>query len=86
MAVHRDFWRGGSGFHNLKLKFSLDHFQIITEGLDFGFDKLTADELADCLDEICPCDQKHSPEYLKKLRTRIKQACDLVLTQRQDLG
>ena len=77
MAVHRDFWRLQSGrrFENLKLKFSYKHFQILADGFDFGVDKLTPDELADCLDEICPCGQKHSPEYLKKLRTRIKQAC-----------
>lgn len=81
MAVHRDFWRLQSGirFENLKLKFSYKHFKIMVDGLDFGLDSLTHDELADCLDEICPCGQKHSPEYLKKLRTRIKQACNRLL-------
>ena len=75
MAVHRDYWkyRNGANYENLKLKFS--HFGIIWQGLNFGFDALTPDELADCLDEICPCGQKHSPEYFKKLRTRIKRAC-----------
>lgn len=78
MAVHRDFWRLKSGirFENLKLKFSYKHFKIMVDGVDFGLDSLTQDDLADCLDKICPCGQKHSPEYLKKLRTRIKQACN----------
>ena len=48
---------------------------IAKRRLNFGLDDLTSDELADCLDEICPCGQKHSPEYLKKVRTQIKRAC-----------
>jgi hypothetical protein len=81
MAVHRDYWRLQSGVHfeDFKLKFGLDHFQLFAQGFDFGIDKLMPDELADCLDEICPCQQRHSPEYLKKLRTRIKQACKWIL-------
>jgi hypothetical protein len=76
MAVHRDYWRLKSGlaFKDFKLKFSMDHFDIITHGADFGLSNLTPDELAECFDEICPCGLKHSPEYLKKLRTRIKHA------------
>ena len=46
------------------------------QGLSFGLEKLTPDELKQCLDEICPCGQWHSTEYLKKLRGRIKQACN----------
>jgi hypothetical protein len=78
MAVHRDFWRyksKGKDFKDLKdlkLKFHWDHFEIITHGFDFGIEHLTLYELADCLDEICPCGKKHSPEYLKKLRKSIK--------------
>lgn len=84
MAIHRDFWRllSGAVFKDFKLKFSMDHFDIITQGFDFGLDKLTPEELTDCLDEICPCSQKHSPEYLKKLRARIKQACNRVIELR----
>lgn len=81
MAVHRDFWQVqlGRGYRDLKLKFSMDHFDLITQGLDFGLDKLTSDELAECLDEICPCAQRHSPEYLKKLRAQVKKACATLL-------
>jgi hypothetical protein len=78
MGVHRDYWRllSGVAFTNFKLKFNWDHFDIITQGLDFGINTLTADELSECFDEICPCGREHSPEYLKKLRARIMKACD----------
>lgn len=80
MAVHRDYWRLLSGvqFEDFRLKFGFDHFQIIIQGFDFGLQKLAPADLAECLDEICPCGQKHSLEYLKKLRTRIKQACNRI--------
>jgi hypothetical protein len=77
LAVHRDYWRMISGIphSDLRLKFGFDHFQIIVQGFDFGLHKLAPADLAECLDNICPCEQKHSLEYIKKLRTRIKQAC-----------
>jgi hypothetical protein len=77
MAVHRDYWKmiSGHSHKDLKLRFNWDHFFIITEGLDFGLDQLTPEELCDCLDEICPCAQRHSDQYLKKVRTAIMQAC-----------
>ena len=51
MAVHRDFWAFQTKRSlDLKLKFNWDYFEIILHGLDFGFDKLNEDELADCLD------------------------------------
>ena len=81
MTVHRLYWRVLNGTclpQDLKLKFSRDHFDIITQGFDFGLAQLTPEELAECLDEICPCEQRHSPEYLKKLRTRIRQACQRI--------
>jgi hypothetical protein len=76
VAVHRDYLRVmcGVDLSSLKLKFGWDHFRIITQGLDFGLDSLNSDELSECLNQICPCGQKHSPEYLKKLRSRIRQA------------
>jgi hypothetical protein len=75
MAVHNDYWQvqTGAGFRDLRLKFSWDHFDIIASGLDFGFGRLDHYEMAECLDEMCPCGQpKHSAEYIKKLRTQIK--------------
>jgi len=81
MAVHRDFWqmKTGSRIQDMKLKFNWDHFDLIAQGLDFGFEILDASELAECLDEICACAKKHSPEYLKKLRARISRVCGQLL-------
>lgn len=77
MAVHRDYWKmtSGHGHKDLKLKFNWDHFWVIIQGLDFGLNELTPEELAECLDEICPCGLRHSAGYYKKVRTGIKQAC-----------
>jgi hypothetical protein len=77
MRVHADYrrFRWGGSLDRLKIKFNLTHFQIIVQGLDFGLKELNEEELAECLDEICPCSQKHSADYLKKLRSQMTKAC-----------
>lgn len=76
MRVHRDYWRFiTKGPAALKLGRKWDHFSVLIQGLDFGLDRLTPEELAECLDEICPCGLRHSVGYLKKIRTSIKKAC-----------
>jgi len=64
----------------LKLKFKYDHFVLMVQGLDFGLDKLNELELAACLNEICPCAQRHSVEYLKKLRALIQKTCKALVS------
>ena len=74
LNIHRDWYRlrwKHVSVRDLKLKFNMDHFGMISQGLDFGLKELDEWELAECLDEICPCSQRHSAEYLKKLRARI---------------
>lgn len=83
IAVHRDYYRMISSevsLNRLKLKFNSKHFSIILQGLDFGFKDLTEFQLADCLDEICPCGKSHSAEYSKKLRTRIETRCRIMIS------
>lgn len=77
MRVHEDYrrFRWGTSLDSLRMKFNLTHFQMIVQGFDFGLRELGEEELAECLDEICPCSQRHSSDYLKKLRTRIIKAC-----------
>lgn len=78
MKVHADYrrFRSGTPVDKLKMKFRYTHFQIISQGLDFGLKGLTEQELAECLDEICPfCSGEHSSDYLSKLRSRIIKAC-----------
>jgi hypothetical protein len=81
LRVHRDYYRfrWEGGFENLRLKFNLDHFSLIAQGMDFGLDQLNELELVACLNAICPCDQRHSPEFLKKLRASIKKACERLI-------
>jgi hypothetical protein len=83
LQVHRDYYRLLSGqlpMDRLKLKFNWDHFTIIVEGLDFGLSELNEIELAACLDVICPCGESHSEEYFKKLRARIRSACERIVS------
>jgi hypothetical protein len=79
LKIHRDYQRlhtREASFHNLKLKFHFDHFSIMVQGLDYGLSELNERELASCFNEICPCAQRHSVEWLKKFRIRVKKACE----------
>jgi hypothetical protein len=83
MRVHGAFSRlraGEGGLNHSRLKFKLTHFQVMVQGLDFGFKDLNEWELASCFDEICPCAQKHSVESMKKFRVRVKKACEHILS------
>jgi hypothetical protein len=67
-----DKWRLGLTDPNkMKFKTDLDHFDLITAGLNLGIETLTPTELADCFDALCPCGGPHFPENLSKLRKRI---------------
>jgi hypothetical protein len=87
MRIHVAFSRlqaGKGGYNHPRLKFKLTHFQVMVQGLDFGFEDLNEWELASCFDEICPCDQKHSVESMKKFRVRVKKACAHVLSSMEE--
>jgi hypothetical protein len=50
----------------------VDHLAILKIGSYFGLGNLTAEELAECLDQVCPCRQRfHSADALKRLRRQI---------------
>lgn len=75
LSLEYDRWRFGQLDPNkLKFKIDLDHFGLITFGLGLGLEVLSAMELADCFDAVCPCGKPHFPENLSKLRTRIIKA------------
>ncbi len=64
LTVSRDYqhWR----YRELdpeKAKFKLDreHQVLIQYGLAFGVESLSAEELADCFNELCPCGKTHFP-------------------------
>ncbi len=65
-------WRFGEiDLKEVKYKTNVEHFGLISFGLDFGMLSLTAKELADCFDELCPCGNVDDPENLSKLRRKI---------------
>jgi hypothetical protein len=75
-TAHYRFLTGGGSFRDLKLKFQIDHFSIMVQGLDFGLETLNQWQLAKCFDEICSCGRhRHSVEGLKSFRTDVKKAC-----------
>jgi len=75
LSTEYDEWRFGELDPNeLKFKTDVDHFDLMTSGLDLGLENLTALELSDCFDELCPCSGPHVQENLSKLRARILKA------------
>src|SRR5256886_7393388 len=57
---------------NGEVTFPLDYFSGGRSGLDFGLDKLTADELVNCFDALCTCGiEQHDPENLRKDRKSV---------------
>jgi hypothetical protein len=79
-AVHRDCWKMTSGGHtDLKLEFNWDHFPTITDFLNFGFDRFTPEELADCFDEICPCGLRRQNTSRKFVQLSGKRAIAIEL-------
>jgi len=68
-------WRFGKiDLNKVRYKTNVDHFGLISLGLDLGILSLTADELADCFNALCPCGKEHDPGNLSKLRRRIEKA------------
>jgi hypothetical protein len=80
LAVLADFekWKFGEMDPNdLRFKVDRHHFNLMAFGMDFGIDKLTASELADYFDDLCPCGMAlHDVENLKKLRVRIRKCLE----------
>jgi len=74
-SVQQEFQRcryGRQDAEDLQTKFDREHLSLIMWGLDMGVEKLTQEELADFANDMCLCGSKqHSPENLRKLRTRI---------------
>jgi len=75
LAVLRDYekWKFNKLDPNA-MRFKADrlHFNLMAFGLEFGLDKLTLNELADCFDALCACGKEpHDPDNLRKLRKSI---------------
>jgi len=77
-----EFWRLLNG-HGPVPPFKVDqpHTDLLELGLHLGLKVLTAEELADCFDEVCPCGKVHDPDALKKQRVRVLKDLESTLNQ-----
>jgi len=67
-----EFWQLGHGLRVAPFKVNETHSDLIEVGLNLGLGSLTAEELADCFDYLCPCGKEHDADALKKQRGRVK--------------
>jgi len=67
-----EFWRLLNG-HGPVPPFKVDqaHTDLLELGLHLGLKVLSAEELAACFDEVCPCGTTHNADALKKQRARV---------------
>jgi hypothetical protein len=66
-----DYFRIRNGEASQPTKRKVDHLAILEIVYYFGLGNLTAEELAECLDQVCPCGQLHTADVLKRLRRQI---------------
>jgi len=77
-----EFWCLLNG-HGPVPPFKVDqpHTDLLELGLHLGLKVLTAEELADCFDEVCPCGEIHDADALKKQRGRVLKDLEATLYQ-----
>lgn len=70
--VRDDSWRAIHGESIESFKGNPIHCELLELGFGLGLNALSAEELADCFDELCPCGESHDADALKKLRARVR--------------
>jgi hypothetical protein len=72
VRANDEFWRLLNG-HGQVPPFKVDQFHtdLLELGLHLGLEVLSAEELADCFDEVCGCGRFHDADALKKQRSRV---------------
>jgi len=72
VRANDEFWRLMNG-HGPVTPFKVDqaHTDLLELGLHLGLKVLSAEELADCFDEVCACGRIHDADALKKQRSRV---------------
>jgi hypothetical protein len=75
-----EFWRLING-HGPAPPFKVDqaHTDLLELGLHLGLKVLSAEELADCFDEVCACGRSHDADALKKQRSRVLKDLEMAL-------
>jgi hypothetical protein len=76
-----EFWQAGHGFKIPQFKVDETHSDLIELGFGLGLPKLSAEELADCFNSVCPCGKEHDADAMKKQRSRVQKQLQLVLAQ-----
>jgi hypothetical protein len=77
-----EFWRLING-HGPVAPFKVDqaHTDLLELGLHLGLRVLSAEELADCFDEVCACGRSHDADALKKQRSRVLKDLEMALQE-----
>jgi hypothetical protein len=77
-----EFWRLLNG-HGPVPPFKVDqpHTDLLELGLHLGLKVLSAEELADCFDEVCPCGKTHNADALKKQKARVLKDLEATFSQ-----
>jgi hypothetical protein len=77
-----EFWRLLNGHGPVPpFKVDLAHTDLLELGLHLGLKLLSAEELAACFDEVCPCGKTHNADALKKQRARVLKDLERSLSQ-----
>jgi len=67
-----EFWQAQRGLRLRPFKVDELHSDLIELGFGLRLSKLSAEELADCFNSVCPCGKEHDADALKKQRARIQ--------------
>jgi hypothetical protein len=82
VRANDEFWRLING-HGPVTPFKVDqaHTDLLELGLHLGLKVLSAEELADCFDEVCACGKSHDADALKKQRSRVLKDLEMALQE-----
>jgi hypothetical protein len=82
VRANDEFWRVING-HGPVTPFKVDqaHTDLLELGLHLGLKVLSAEELADCFDEVCACGRSHDADALKKQRLRVLKDLEKALSE-----
>ncbi len=82
VRANDEFWRLSNG-HGSVTPFKVDqaHTDLLELGLHLGLKVLSAEELADCFDEVCACGRSHDADALKKQRSRVFKDLEMALQE-----
>ena len=76
-----EFWQAQRGFRVLPFKVHEIHSDLLELGFGLGLAKLSAEELAECFNSVCPCGKEHDADAMKKQRRRIQKQLESALEE-----